>query len=295
MRNWIILVIMLIFIQVNAQSALTETTFNGRFHYLFPIVRVTGAEDFSNKKAEFYVSAKNFYAEVDVYPTNPASADLLKIDQAYIKLKIIDHQLKIGLMETGIGKLKYYSINTPVGVMDKEVEGMGLFYSYKIFKLGNFGNFGADESDNTVDRVLFAAIDVKEYLPIKAGLWYTTDPVDQESDLDAAISFHYNLFNALDLNANLRKTLLNNITSTPQYFAAGISANYEVIANTDIYSSYSLGLNDETKENNLENDLIFGISHKIVKGVKVALEYQNSQIDQDKTKDDFSLAIEAKF
>jgi hypothetical protein len=56
-----------------------------------------------------------------------------------------------------------------------------------------------------------------------------------------------------------------------------------------------LGLNDETRENNLENDLIFGISHKIVKGVKVALEYQNSQIDQEMVKDDLSLAFEVKF
>jgi hypothetical protein len=286
---------MLIFFQVNAQSALEKATFNGRFHYLFPVIKEAGSEDFSNKKAEFYISATNFYTEVDVYPDNPVSADLVKIDQAYIKLEIHDQQLKIGLMESGIGKMKYYSINTPVGVMDKEVEGMGLFYNYKIFKLGNFGNFGADESNNNVDRVLFAAIDVKEYLPVKAGLWYTTDPLEKESDLDAAIAFHYNLFNALDLNANLRKTLLNNITSTPEYFAAGISANYEVIANTDIYSSYSLGLNDETRENNLENDLIFGISHKIVKGVKVALEYQNSQIDQEMVKDDLSLAFEVKF
>lgn len=295
MRYWIILVIMLIFIQVNAQTALTEITFNGRFHYLFPVVKEAGSEDFSNKKAEFYVAAKNFYAEVDVYPANPASAGLLKIDQAYIRVKVQEHHLRIGLMETGIGKLKYYSISTPIGVMDKEVEGMGLFYNYKIFKLGNFGNFGAKDSNNLVDRVLFAAIDVKEYLPIKAGLWFTSSPNAQESDLDASLAFHYNIIENIDFNANIRKTLLNNITTTPEYFAAGFSVNYKISSKSDIYGSYSRGLNEVTKDNNLENDAIFGISYKVINGVKVGLEYQNSRIDRVKTKDDLSLAFEAKF
>jgi hypothetical protein len=299
-KSLIASLVVLLFVGVS----FADIDLGGKFQFELPVADSvnkgsTPVLDYTGVKAELNLMHENFKAELDIPVAHPNGAANIVVDQAYLRTPIANGEVHVGIFESTVGKLKSYSILTPAGALDSEVEGLGVRCVSEIngvtVEVGNIGTLVADKTDSTNDRIIYGQV-VSEVMDVqvKAAAKFFTDTSAEKSDLD--------IIGDIEIN-NMPNTLiqlhgeygLTHDTSMTKIILAGIAAKYQATDQVAVYGSYGGGVNNSTKQNNVETDVIAGVSYQFENGATAGLELQQTRVNSAETANKSSIVFSNSF
>jgi hypothetical protein len=245
-------------------------------------------------KTEFYMSNDKAFVEANF-------SSGWSLNQAYIKTicPMTGSKVSIGTIQTGVGKMKYYTVADPQGSVGSEISGSGIRAQKDLggmmVEVGNFGTL-TDTASST--RTLYGVVgtDLAGF-PVKVGGSYVTDSSDN-SDMNLVASVVIDTIPNAVINAQLNYNLSGAITggtATDKIQQLGVSFKYG-LGIADIVGHYSMALNTETvnKANN-ESDMVIGVQKKLQDGTVAAIEMQSAKTSGTTSIDQLALVFTSKF
>lgn len=254
-------------------------------------------QDWGFSKAELNIKNDVFFTELKLNGFNA--------NQAYFMTKLFGGNLNLGVVQTGIGKLNYFSTTTPYGSVDSELQGSGFTWAMPMDKtmkviVGNFGHLlgtdaSAETGATTLTRVLYGGVEMN-LMPktdLCAVINFSTNANTSKNNMDLIAEVWSKDYAPLTVNGLIRASLSNNFGTKSTLIAAAL--NYEINKEVNVYGSYTLPLTDDTKSGDVESDLIFGASFNVEDNMRLLAEMQSAKKGAATTREEMKIGAALKF
>jgi hypothetical protein len=254
-------------------------------------------QEWGFSKAEINIKNDVFFAEFNVRAFN--------MNQGYFMTKLMGNPLNLGRIQTGIGKLNYFSTTMPWGSVNSELQGDGFTLDIPMDKslkvvLGNFGHLlGTDKSAEsgatTKVRHLYGgvAMNVMSKTDLLAVVNLSTNANTSDNNIDLIAELWCKDYAPMTVNGLVRASLSNKFGAKSTLISAAV--NYEANKDVNLYGSLTLPLTDDTKTGDVESDLIFGASYNLDENAKLLAEYQTAKQNSITCREEMKIGAALKF